>query len=271
MSLRRLRWLGRAPRVAVTLTAAVLCAAGLRTVLVHGAPTPAPARASRAPGDLPPEAFAQAFARAYLTWDAARPAAYDTAVRCFAPGLVDEQAVTLPDHGHQSVVWSTVAADDPTRRGRLITVAALTNYGTVRLAVIVGRRDRGLYVASAPAVIGGAGGVSAPAVPDQDPVEDAALGAVVGRALSNYLAGRRDALTADLAPGSVVAVPDEPLRLAGTEQLTWAARGREVDVTVRAVPSAGGELTLAYAVGVVRVAGRWFVRWIEVPSTKETS
>jgi hypothetical protein len=257
--------------VAVTVTAVLLCAAGLRTVLAHGAPTAVAARAPAVSGDLSREAFAEAFARAYLTWDATRPTAYDAAVGRFAPGLVDDQAVVLPARGHQWVVWSTVAADEPTWQGRLVTVAALTNYGTVRLAVAVGHRDGGFYVMRAPAVIGGAGGLSAPAAPDQDPVQDAALGAVVGRALNNYLAGRRDALTADLAPGSVVAVPDEPLRLAGTEQLTWAARGREVDATVRAVPSAGGELTLAYAVGVVREAGRWFVRWIEVPSTKETS
>jgi hypothetical protein len=79
----------------------------------------------------------------------------------------------------------------------------------------------------------------------------------------NYVAARRDALAADLLPGALAVVPDVAMRATTIEEMTWSLPGRAIDVVVRARLSTGGELALAYELGVVRQASRWFVRWIE--------
>jgi hypothetical protein len=85
-------------------------------------------------------------------------------------------------------------------------------------------------------------------------------------AVRNYLAGRRDDLLADLAPGAVVSLPERPLRLRSTDAITWARRPRLVAVEVEA--PTGQRLTLRYELAVAR-RDRWYVRAIEVDPTSK--
>jgi hypothetical protein len=264
-SLRRIRFSARAPRWVLLAVCATLCAAGLRAAFAAPAtPAVAPA-AAEAEDDDEVRALAEAFARTFLAWDPAAAQARLRDLRRLAPGVVEE----LPDSAdeprdEQVVSWSAVAADEPTETGRRITVLTETTGGLVALVVLVSRGPDGLLaVDDLPAIVGPpATSGDVPARSDA-PVSDEALDATVKRALRSYLGQRADALSADLVPGARVVVPEAPLRLAAFEDTTWAVEGREVRAVVRArSESNGAVLALAYRVGVVRQAGRWFVRWI---------
>lgn len=249
---------------------AVLSAAGLRTVLVR---PPAHQARSTSTADSPsraPEALAEAFARAYLTWDPAHLPTHDAEVRRFAPGLVgDDQSAPRPPADRQVVRWSSVADDRAAPLGRRITVVTETNHGPIALAVTIVTDPQGrLRVSGPPAVVGSPPVSRDSLTPASETVEDAEVGATVSRALRNFLRGRRGDLDADLLPGAVVVLPDRSMRLAAIEEMTWTSRDRVVGVVVRADLPEGSEMRLAYDVGVSRQAGRWFVRWIEnQPST----
>lgn len=210
-------------------------------------------------------AVAEAFARTFLAWDPTAAQARLRDLRRLAPSIVEEFLDSADELRDEQVVsWSAIAADEPTETGRRITVLAATTSGLVSLVVSVSRgSDGSLAVDDLPAIVGPpATSRDVPARSDA-PVADEALDATVRRALRSYLGRRADALSADLVPGARVVVPDAPLRLVALDDATWAIEGREVRAVVRArSENSGAVLALAYRVGVVRQAGRWFVRWI---------
>jgi hypothetical protein len=220
-----------------------------------------PATAARADDEA--RALAEAFARTFLARDSGAAESRLRDLRRLAPGLADgltDSADQAPSE--TSVVWSAVAADEGTETGRRITVLAATTSGLVSLVVSVSRgSDGALVVDDLPAVVGPPPTSSDVLARADVPVADEALEATVKRALRNFLGRRGDALSADLVPGARVVVPDAPLRLAAIET-SWTKEGREVRAVVRAEAEDTGSLALAYRVGVVRQAGRWFVRWI---------
>lgn len=264
-SLRQIRIAARAPRVLLTATCAVLVALGLHSLLGQ---TPAPIASVPASSENTSErsrTVAEAFARAYLSWDPKHPDTRIAAVRRFAPGLLDASSATgLVDvRSRQSVLWSNVAEDRPVAGGRRITVVLETTNGLTALVVSTALTSTGeVIITGYPAIVGAPPVAGPPVDPSGDTVDDAALEATVTRAIGNFLARRRGDLAADLRPGSLVIVPEEGLRLRSVDEMTWRSRGREVSVLVRARLPQGGELELGYSVGVVRQAGRWFVSWI---------
>lgn len=267
-SVRMVQWSARAPRVAVSSACVVLVAAGLHSLLAAGAPatghTTFPAALA---GGARAEAVAEGFARAYLTSGAARLAA----LGIFAPGIAAaERNDPLPGPpGGESVLWSAVADDQPVADGRRIVVVVQTTRGFTALVVTTRRATNGaVVVADYPAIVGPPPVQAADPAPAGEAVADGSLSATVMRALGNFLGRRRGELAADLLPGSVVVVPAQPLGLAGVDGVSWAAPGRVVSVVLRARPASGGLVRLAYSVGVVHTAGRWFVSWIAAPQTQ---
>ena len=268
---RRARLAARLPRLALLAVCAVLSAAGLRALTAAPSAPIATATAPTASSSLPAEAFAEAFARAFLTWEAKEPEARAQALRRFAPGVAaDVETGSGAPVADQSVLWSTVADSGAVRGGRRVTVLAATTNGAVALSVnVVGTSMADLRVDRPPAIVGATPPAQKSEEPLGEPVDDDGLGATVRRALRHYLGGSRDELVADLLPGAHVVLPEPRLSLVAIDDLVWARPRRSVVAVVRARPDGGGELRLGYEVGVAREAGRWFVRWIEDPTTRE--
>jgi hypothetical protein len=241
----------------------VLAAVGVKATV---APRAASVTAAAAPAtdarDITAQGFAQAFARAYLSWDARDPEQHQRQVAPFLSGSLDGDG-GLPPHGRQQVLWSTAIQDQPNaRRDRVITVAAQTTRQLLYLAVPVHRTERGfLVVREYPSLVGPP--VSDPAVaPAEEPdVTDDGLRAVAQRAITNYLAGERTNLLADLDTGAVVSLPTATLDVRSVRSITQAARGR-VAVEVSAADAAGTQWTLRYELAVVH-RDRWYVRTIQ--------
>lgn len=263
-SLRRIQVAARAPRWVLLALCAALCAAGLRTAVSGPAAPAAAAPTAESRTDDEARALAEAFARTFLAWDPASEKARLRDLGRLAPGIVEELSDSVDDPRDEQVVsWSAVAADEPTETGRRITVLAATTGGLVSLVVSVSRGPDGLLaVDDLPAIVGPPAKSSDVPARSDALVADEALEATVKRALRSYLGRRGDALSADLVPGARVVVPDAPLRFAALDAMTWTAEGREVRAVVRVRAEDGGVLALAYRVGVVRQAGRWFVHWI---------
>src|SRR3954470_15871781 len=123
----RSRLAARAPRAAGLLLVVILCAAGLRATVAGPREAPRSPRPVAAE-DLPAQSFAEAFARAYLTWDAQRPDEHERQVAGFITDALDPGAgLAVPHSGAQQVVWTAAVQDRPLGPlGRLITVAAQT-------------------------------------------------------------------------------------------------------------------------------------------------
>jgi hypothetical protein len=255
---------GAAPRVLWLTLVALLALGGLRQLLLPPRPlvlqrdVPAPAAADPAPVD----ALAQAFARAYLSFDAAQLQAHDDALTAFmSPGVDLSGAVQPGADQSQQVTWTAVSSHAPgPGDSTLVTVAvALAGDPVLRyLAVPVSQGPGG-----AVAVTGEPGLVAPPAHDERQPpstgddVEDGALRSVLVRALRAYLDGDADELAADLLPGSQAAVPQAPLALEQTESITWASRD-EIEVDVLARDGRGADYALRYLVSVA-LRDRWYV------------
>ena len=264
VSLRRLRWRARAPRIALYSAVAILCLAGLRAALSGPVAISQPVR-HQGVFDHGGAAFAEAFARAYLAADPREP---EVRERRLAAYLADELE---PDGGRASgragpraVEWTAVVSQER-RAGRLIvTVAAAMEDGRlVHLAVPVARDRRGfLAVPAYPALVGAPASNPRIASRHEREVEDLQLRAVAERAITNYLAGERRDLLADLAADAVVSLPPEPLRVRASDAVEWAGRGI-VAVQIEAEDREGAVWTLRYELGVVR-RERWYVRSLAV-------
>lgn len=189
-SLRASRWLGRTPRIAAVCLVASLCAAGVRASL-----DPRRTAVARQPvartvqADLPAEAFAQAFARSYLTWSPNTSDRHEAAVARFAPNSLDAGAgLRPPSRGSQTVRWTVITGDSVRGSTRLITVLVGTSGGDLTLAVPVQRDARGLLsVAAYPALVGPPPANPRAATSHEAPVDDAQLVVAAKRAVTNYL------------------------------------------------------------------------------------
>jgi hypothetical protein len=243
----------------------LLAAVGVKTTLAPRAtsapPPPPPAAGARG---ITEQGFAQAFARAYLSWDARRPDQHQQQVAAFLSETLDgDGGLQMPARGDQRVVWTTPIQDQLDAHGdRLITVAVQTTRQLLYLAVPVHRTDRGfLVVPRYPALVGPP--VSDPGAPpaEEREVSDTALRAVAERAVTNFLAGQRANLLADLSPDAVVSLPPALLDVRSVRSVTKAARDR-VGVEVSAADDVGVQWTLRYELRVVR-RDRWYVRAIE--------
>ena len=270
-SLRAMRWRARAPRLLLGSCVALLALAGLRAAIAPTPQVPAPARQAAVP-DLRAGAFAEAFARAYLTWDPDRPEQREQRLAHFLSRQVDVDAGMAPAGGSaQHVNWTAVVAERRIGARTTIVVAVETNGEVLHLAVPVERDERGfLGVATYPALVGAPASSSDLSAPTEQDVDDPELRAVSERAVRNYLGGERRNLAADLADGAVVALPSRRLTVDGVESITWAP-GRRVAVQVRASEADGATWTLRYELAVVR-RERWYVRALHVnPRSKGVS
>lgn len=251
----------RAPRYAFLALVLVVCVAGVRSIFLPPSPAPAPGRIGP-PTDYAEQNFALGFARAYLTYDAGRPEEREAALEPFVgSGLEAGAGFTPPDSGAQEVTWADVAqVQRPLSGGVAITVAAQLSDARepVYLSVPVERGKGGaIFLSGYPAFVGAplqsAGHTATRA---GDPVEDSAVSELVRRALTNYLAGDAEDLSADLASAATVTLPGAALTLRGLEELDWVdgEGGGAVLATVSATDPRGGTYTLRYEVGVARAA-----------------
>lgn len=274
-SLALVRARARAPKGALFVFVAFFVLLGLRVALA-GPPKAAPVSHQVDPlvgAQVDATGFAQGFARAYLSFDSAAPDLHQRALAPYIAGLDDPDAgFAVPSHGGRSVVWTAaVRAVQATPDTTLVTVAVA--YGSDPrldyLAVPVTRLRSGqLAVASLPGLVGPPLLAARYQAPLGDDVEDAQLSAVVRRALSNYLAGARQNLAADLDRGAQVSLPPRPLRLEGLSSLTWLRAGVVV-ATVTAQDAQRLSFSLRYELAVVK-RDRWFVSAFNppVPTTK---
>jgi hypothetical protein len=264
------RWKARVPRAALCLTAVAMTVAATSSALRPAAQQSAPT-APVDHGDRAAEHIAQAFARAYLTWDARRPDDHRQAVEPFiAQALEPGAGLRVPHHGRQRVEWTDIVGSVRRGASRLVTVAADTGSSTTFLAVTVSRDAAGaVYVSRYPAVVG-APAIDTEAEPaEEQPLDDGPLASVARRATSNFLTGARANLLADLAPDARVALPGAPLRSVAVDEVSSVIPGRRIAVTARALAPSGARLTLRYELDVTRRAGRWLVRSIQTRPLEE--
>ncbi len=267
-NVRRMRLIARVPRWLAGAVAVVLLLAGLRTV-VFGAPA---SRIERfytpTSNDIGTEAFAEAFARSFLTWSGPSGAQiYDQSLAPYNPQFADGQGVQ-PSNTPERVSWSRVVQDQPSalKGSRIVTVElqVIPRSRTLYLAVPVNRaRSGALAVTTWPSFVGAPAVQSAPTVPSLTAVTDPNLTGVVTRAITNYLAGDQSNFQADLAPGAQVTFPAQQLQVSGPPVAMQSSGPGGVLVTVRASDAQGASYTLAYEVGV-ELADRWYVDSIEV-------
>lgn len=258
-----------APRIAFYALLAILALAGLRAALE---PAPEPTATTRVERprdhDLAAESFAEAFARAYLTWDGSRPEERERRLAAFLPSTLDADGGLAPaDESTREVAWTTVAGARRHGRRTIVTVTAATSEGTLHLSVPVERDGRGfLYVSGYPALVGPPARNPEASLAEEDSVEDEKLAVVVERALTNYLARARGNLLADLTPDAVVSLPAEALEVTGVNELTWVTPGRRVAAQLDAEDEQESTWTLRYELEV-RKSDRWYVRSLQVDPT----
>jgi hypothetical protein len=267
-SFRAARVRARIPRIVAAVLVCLLSAAGLRVIL-SGPPQPAPARTITTPaGDQGATSFAEAFTRAYLTWDAEDPAARERSLAPFLGSALDQDGGVQPGTGDsQRVNWTAVLGDRRDGTRRLITVMAQTSNGLMYLSVPVARDQRGfLSIAGYPAIVGPPAVDKDQQQPSEDEVDDAALQTVVTRALTNYLATNERNLLADLTPDAVVSLPSAALKVTHVDEITWVKPGRRVAMQVDAQDGRGTSWTLRYELDVLK-RDRWYVRSLQVNPT----
>jgi Conjugative transposon protein TcpC len=264
LSLLAIRAAARTPRIALMVACAVLALVGLSALVSPRPPAATPAR-SQVPIDLGAQAFAEAFARAYLTWDSNAPDVHERAVAKFLASDVDPAAgMVVPSTGSQRVAWTGIVADRQAgERRRIITIAAETSRGAVHLAVPVSRDARRLlFVSAAPALVGPPAHTTTGAAPPEVEVEDRRLRTLGARVVRNYLAGERDDLAADLHPRAVVSLPELRLKVQSIDAVTWGTEPRRIAVAVTAAAHRQPRVALRYELSVSGAGGRWLVRTV---------
>jgi hypothetical protein len=267
-SARTTRALAHGPRLVVLAALGLLAIAGARSAIAGPEPAQPVARTSTLAQDLPAQGFAQSFARAYLTWDARNPERHASQVAPYVSRTLDEGAgLQVPERGSQQVLWTAAVQDRAAgARGRVITVAAQTTRSLLHLAVAVQRNGRGLLVVPRyPSIVGPPVSDPTQRVRTEDEVGDGPLRSVARRTVTNYLAGERDNLRADLDRAAVVSLPSAPLEVRSVQSVTWAAP-RVVAVTVNAESPDGASSLLRYELSVIR-RDRWYVRAISTDPT----
>lgn len=262
------------PRRALVSAAVVLSLLGLRGLF---RPAPSPTVRTIAPlgqsSSGSSNGFAEAFARAYLTWDSLRPEQHAAGLAPFLGPDVDVDAgLPVPATGRSRVAWTATVGQTVTDPGRTVVTVATARDGRPGLsylAVPVTAAGRGLAVADYPALVGRP---APPALPGRagDDVDDQDLATVLRRALRNYLAGEDGNLRADLATGARITPPSRRLVLDDVVSLQWAgrARGRVSAVVVARDPSGDVAYTLRYELRVAQ-RDRWYVAEINPPQARK--
>lgn len=269
--LRRMRLEARAPRAAVYGATALLALLGARTVLAGPRPVLSPpASPCQATHGRDAAGFAEAFVRAYLTYDAKHPDAHAAGLRPFLAGELDPDAGIAPAPASQRpVVWTATAgetADGPHHTQVTVAAALAGESGLRYVAVPVSRAGEALIVDRYPALVGGPPSAADHEAPSETEVSDDALRTVVKRALANYLSGATENLGADLAAPAPPVPPAEPFELETVDSITWAGPGRvAVQVVSRARTRA--RYTLRYELAVVK-RDRWYVRGINASAVQ---
>ena len=267
-SVQRMRLLARAPRLLAITVAVVLALAGSR-VVVFGAPAAKIQRVYEpSSNDVGAEGFAEAFARAYLSWSGSQDVeVYDQSLAAYNPQFAADPGAQPSSHPEQ-VTWSRVVQDEPSalNGSRIVTVELQLSprERTCYLAVPVNRAPSGaLSITTWPSFVGPPAVQSAPAQPSLATVTDSSLITVVTRAITNYLADDQNELQADLAPGAQITFPAQQLEVSGPPVSVQSTGPGGVLITIRATDAQGASYTLAYEVGVV-LTERWYVDSIEV-------
>jgi hypothetical protein len=261
---------GLVTRAALTLVVGILSLVGLLTFLNGGQGQVGERQA--AASDLGAQSFAEAFTRAYLTWDSTHPERHEREVGAFTSQALEPGAgLSVPARGVQRVLWTATVRDQAVSSARhLITVAAETSTGQAYyVSVSVERDRRGLMAVSRYPALVGAAPVDLRTDPVDEPeVEDGGLRTVLRRAIANYLGREGGNLRADLDPEAVVALPTTRLRLASIDSITWFRPAR---VAVELGAEGGGtSWTLRYELAVVK-RDRWYVRSIQTNPTGRRS
>ena len=263
----------RLPRLALICASAVLSALGLASLIRAPVRAAAPTQVRVHARDAVVEGLAERFARVYLTLDPAHLAERGRALSEF--GLPDDGLAADQAGPHtRRVLWTAIAAASRVGDGRtVVTVEADDGRATTYLAVPVARAADGrVFVASPPAIVGPPSVAHDRGSVAELEVADPSLRAVISRAVRHYLAGSRTDLSADLAPRARVSLPPTPVRVGAIDAVTWLAPKHRVAIDLVGRMPDGTELTLRYELEVVRAAGRWLVRSIEVnPSDTEVS
>jgi hypothetical protein len=271
-SVRRSRLAARAPRHLLSAAALVLLALGLKTIFFPPAPATATPRPA-ATADAPSEDLALRFARVYLTYDAADPAAREAALRPYLPNGLAADAGFTAAHGSRRVLWEDVASDQSALAGgRIVTIAAGVSGAAAPLFLAVGVRHevgRPLSILGYPSLVGApALATTAPEAPRQA-VSDPEVTEVIERVLRNYLAGSAPDLRADLTDDAQVTLPTVSLHVSQVSGIEWLA-GPGSDAVLATVTAEGREgdtYTLTYELGIAR-RERPYVDFIEVVPTR---
>jgi hypothetical protein len=221
--------------------------------------------------DAPGQAYAQQFAAAYLAYNAAAPQQRTQALANFAgSGQFDAGfGFQPPNTGTRTVLATQLVQTFQLSGGQseYVIGASTQPDGLLYLSVTVGRHgDGSLGIVGYPALVGPPLTGDPIQPPIGSPVQNAALQAVIQRALGNFLTGSSSNLTADLAATAVISLPGQVLRLQQLQSLTWAPSGRSVVATVQVTDPHGAQLTLTYQIGVEQ-QGRWFIDGIQTLPT----
>ncbi len=266
----RVRLVRELPRTLLLVVSCAGLAASARYAIAPPRPTaPARARLAGPTRDLAAEGFAQLFARRYLTWEAADPEAHQRALAAYlGTGMEPGAGLQPPSGGEEQVQWTEVVQERAGAPGeRVFTVAAQTDTdGLVYLAVGVARARGGtLELAGYPALVGAPASGPALGAGQLREVSDPALRTVSERALRNYLADAPAELAADLTSAARVSLPAQALSLEAVARLDYSPEGGPaLSATVQAQDARGARYTLAYALDVTRVAGRWEIAAIQM-------
>jgi Conjugative transposon protein TcpC len=266
-SLRTMRLQAGVIRALALGAVAILSIAGLRSIL-SPAPAPAVSRPTQAPTlDQGTEAFAEAFARAYLSWTGSDSAQREEALKPFLANGLDSNGGLTPGSASESVQWTDVVGERPYGDQTLVTVAAQTSNGLTYLSVPVARDSHGfMFIASYPAFVGPPATDTTASLPDQPQVSDTSLQTVVARAVTNYLAGNQANLLADLTPRALVSLPPRHLTVTSSQPATWVIPGSRVAIEVSANDARGNSWTFTYELDVQK-SDRWYVQSIQVDPT----
>ncbi len=242
-----------APRYLAAAVALVLLALGLRSIIAPPKAVPPPIPES---ADAPSRSFALQFARAYLTYDASKPALRARALAPLLPSSLDRGAGAFPETGRQRVLWAEVASDQPALvGGRVITVAAgvSTQSAPVYLAVPVRHPpERPVSLTGYPSFVGAPLVDNGAAASTYTQVTDPTVEEVVRRVLRNYLAGSAENLKADLTDEAEITLPTVDMQLENVDQLAWlgGTGSGAVLATVLARDAQKVTYTLTYEVGL---------------------
>jgi hypothetical protein len=268
MSLRTARMRALAPRLLLYGAIFMLSVAGLRAAISGPAETAAAPPPPPPPVDVGAHAFAEGFTRVYLSWDSGHLEPRQRALDAYMSDELDADGGLYPDDSSsQNVTWTAAVGTRRSGPRTLVTVAAQTTEGVRYLTVPVTRDDRGfLSVSAYPALVGPPATTGDPDLPTEEEVEQAPLLTVAERAVRNYLGRSVANLRADLTPGAVVSLPEEPLRAAEPNLVTWVDKPARIAVEVEAEDRAGTTWTLRYELDVVK-SDRWYVRSLQVDPT----